>query len=132
MVEKISLSCLLLLLAVATHGQDTLKVATSAKTYAIVSRLTRELDLNSKQQDRMVLVVEERWKKIDQLRFSGKPLDRSEVNTFTRKELNKILTEGQLTKLLELQGEIQQQRADFKRENPNYVFSEDDQDLLVY
>src|SRR5688572_15073692 len=110
-------------LAFTAYSQDTLAVSDYVKSEAIVSRLTRELGLEQDQQEKVYSIMQTRWENI------RKTKDRTKANQKTLADLKKVLTTQQYEIFLELREENKKQKQTFKTENPDFVFTDTDQDL---
>lgn len=117
------------LMAYAVQSQDTLSVAFSAKSDAIVSRFTRELSLDEKQQKKVYTILQKRWKSIAKSKMSGSQGNRLMANEKTVSDLKKVFTPEQYNIFVALREERNRQKEVFRAQSPNYIFKEDDKDL---
>lgn len=119
----------LMLLTSTLWAQDSLLVTDQAKSFAVVSRLTRELSLNKTQQNQVYLVMQSRWNSIKELKTKNETIDWESINAATVSELKNILTLQQYTLFTTLKEETNRQKDAFKRQNPSYKFTEVDAEL---
>lgn len=117
------------LMAYAVQSQDTLSVAFSAKSDAIVSRFTRELSLDEKQQKKVYTILQKRWKSIAKSKMPGSQGNRLTANEKTVSDLKKVFTPEQYNIFVALREERNRQKEVFRAQSPNYIFKEDDKDL---
>ena len=128
-MNKIHLLFGLLLIAGAANGQDSLMVTDQAKSSAVVSRLTRELNLNTIQQNQVALVMQNRWNTIKEWKASDQVIDWQSINEGTLSELREILTVQQYGLFTTLREQTKKRKDAFKQQNAGYQFSETDLEL---
>ncbi len=119
-MNKIHLLFGLLLIAGAANGQDSLMVTDQAKSSAVVSRLTRELNLNTTQQNQVALVMQNRWNTIQEWKASNQVIDWQSINEGTVSELRKIFTIQQYGLFTTLREQTKKQKDAFKQQNSGY------------
>ncbi|MBT1706373.1 hypothetical protein [Chryseosolibacter indicus] len=99
------------------------------KSAAIVSRISRELNLTSEQQAKVHEIVKTRWKSIANVKALRKQVDYTAINQDALNEVRKVLTPQQFEQLMSLQRQRAIQRKDFLEKHPDYAFSAEDKDL---
>lgn len=128
-MNKLYILFALLLLTGTACAQDSLSVTDQAKSSAVVSRLTRELNLNTNQQQELYVVMQNRWEAIKASKIINQAINWQSINEATLSELKNILTAQQYTLFNTLKEETNRQKDRFKSQNPVYRFSEVDSDL---
>lgn len=116
------------LLTYAVQSQDTLAVDGNAKSNAIASRLTRELNLDERQQEQVYSIMQKRWS-AGKSTTANRAGDRIAADKKALANLKKVLTPEQYDLFTTLREARSSQRKVFLEQNPDYTFKEDDKDL---
>lgn len=112
-------------------AQDSLEISDHAKSTAIVWRLSRELNLTKSQEAEVYDVMMRRWEALSQLNTNRKAPGRKTVMDMTLSELRSVLSAEQLSLFMMLREKRKQVKQAFLSKNPNYRFSEVDEDLDI-
>lgn len=123
-MKLIIIFCAVLFTAITSYAQDTLHNDVNAKAQSVALKLERELQLNTDQQREVQTVLETYFENIEQ-----RSQNKKAAHDQSLQAIQKILTEEQYRKFIALREKTREQKEEFKREHPDYKFSEEDEQL---
>lgn len=109
----------------ASYAQDSLATTHTERIQFLTERLGTELALSPDQKKEVSVLLEQRY--TEKERSKGQSFKAMNTAAYTR--LKQILNKQQYKKYLTLKEERKRQKAEYLKDNPNYKFSEEDEEL---
>ena len=114
----------------SANGQDSLQSTSDReKIQFLVSNYSSVLRLSHAQKNAFTKLVEARSTEINKADVKRTHIDYETINTKYREKLRAILDDEQYQAYTHLVQKKQKDKAQYKRENPGYRFSQEDKEL---